>query len=149
MKSKFVKTLLVSSLVATIAPGCGDDKDNNKSADTQAKNAGSLVFVDWGGTNTDARIEKNIKPFEEKTGIKVTVVTPSDYAKLIAMVENGTTEWDVMNCDAYWGGYAGKKGYLEPIDYKTVTEKLDKAVELEHVVGAEVYDSVISYNSGI
>lgn len=57
-----------------------------------------------GGTNTDARIEKNIKPFEEKTGIKVTVVTPSDYAKLIAMVENGTTEWDVMNCDAYWGG---------------------------------------------
>lgn len=68
------------------------------------KNAGSLVFVDWGGTNTDARIEKNIKPFEEKTGIKVTVITPSDYAKLIAMVENGTTEWDVMNCDAYWGG---------------------------------------------
>ena len=63
------------------------------------------------------------------------------------MVENGTTEWDVMNCDAYWGVYAGKKGYLEPIDYKTVTEKLDKAVELEHVVGAEVYDSVISYNS--
>ena len=147
MKSKFVKTLLVSSLVATIATGCGDDKDNNISADTQAKNAGSLVFVDWGGTNTDARIEKNIKPFEEKTGIKVTVVTPSDYAKLIAMVENGTTEWDVMNCDAYWGVYAGKKGYLEPIDYKTVTEKLDKAVELEHVVGAEVYDSVISYNS--
>lgn len=48
MKSKFVKTLLVSSLVATIATGCGDDKDNNKSADTQAKNAGSLVFVDWG-----------------------------------------------------------------------------------------------------
>lgn len=47
------------------------------------------------------------------------------------------------------GVYAGKKGYLEPIDYKTVTEKLDKAVELEHVVGAEVYDSVISYNSGI
>lgn len=78
------------------------------------------------------------------------MVTPSDYAKLIAMVENGTTEWDVINCDAYWwGGYAGKKGYLEPIDYKTVTEKLDKAVELEHVVGAEVYDSVISYNSGI
>lgn len=147
MKSKFVKTLLVSSLVATIATGCGDDKDNNISADSQAKNAGSLVFVDWGGTNTDARIEKNIKPFEEKTGIKVTVVTPSDYAKLIAMVENGTTEWDVMNCDAYWGVYAGKKGYLEPIDYKTVTEKLDKAVELEHVVGAEVYDSVISYNS--
>lgn len=45
MKSKFVKTLLVSSLVAAIATGCGDDKDNNKSADTQAKDAGSLVLL--------------------------------------------------------------------------------------------------------
>lgn len=149
MKSKFVKTLLFSALAMAMAvtSGCGDDKDSSKTADTQPKDNGSLVFVDWGGTNTDARIEKNIKPFEEKTGIKVTVVTPSDYAKLIAMVENGTTEWDVMNCDAYWGVYAGKKGYLEPIDYKVVTEKLDKAVELEHVVGAEVYDSVLSYNA--
>ena len=142
----FAKTLLVSSLVAILTTGCGDDK---ASQDTSTADAGKLVFVDWGGTNTDARVKQNIIPFEKETGIKVTVVTPSDYAKLIAMVENDTTEWDVMNCDAYWGVYAGKQGYLEPIDYKTVTEKLDKAVELEHVVGAEVYDSVISYNSGI
>ncbi|MGN0903134.1 MAG: ABC transporter substrate-binding protein [Succinivibrio sp.] len=142
---KFTKTLLAASLISTLAlTGCGDDK----SADSKAsKDAGALVFVDWGGTNTDARVSENIKPFEELTGIKVTVVTPSDYAKLIAMVENGTTEWDVMNCDAYWGVYAGKKGYLEKIDYSVVTEKLDKDVQLEHVVGAEVYDSVLSYNS--
>ncbi|MGN0915505.1 MAG: ABC transporter substrate-binding protein [Succinivibrio sp.] len=142
---KFTKTLLAASLLSTLAlTGCGDDK----SADSKAsKDAGALVFVDWGGTNTDARVSENIKPFEELTGIKVTVVTPSDYAKLIAMVENGTTEWDVMNCDAYWGVYAGKKGYLEKIDYSVVTEKLDKDVQLEHVVGAEVYDSVLSYNS--
>lgn len=146
---KSTLTVLASSLVAAfMLLGCGDkDAPSAEAASSAAKDAGSLVFVDWGGTNTDARIAKNIKPFEEKTGIKVTVVTPSDYAKLIAMVENGTTEWDVMNCDAYWGVYAGQKGYLEPIDYKVVTEKLDKDVQLEHVVGAEVYDSVIAYNS--
>ena len=114
----FAKTLLVSSLVAILTTGCGDDKD---SQDTSTADAGKLVFVDWGGTNTDARVKQNIIPFEKETGIKVTVVTPSDYAKLIAMVENDTTEWDVMNCDAYWGVYAGKQGYLEPIDYKVVT----------------------------
>ena len=147
-KFGFVKSVLVASMVAALSTGCGDDKKAESTAGaTETKDAGSLVFVDWGGTNTDARIAQNIKPFEEQTGIKVTVVTPSDYAKLIAMVENGTTEWDVMNCDAYWGVYAGAKGYLEPIDYKVVTEKLDKAVELEHVVGAEVYDSVISFNT--
>lgn len=109
--------------------------------------AGKLVFVDWGGTNTDARIEKNIKGFEEETGIDVTVVTPSDYAKLISMVENGTTEWDVMNCDAYWGVYAGKEGYLEPMDYDVIKTKIDDEVQLEYVMGAEVYDSSISWNT--
>lgn len=63
------------------------------------------------------------------------------------MVDNGTTEWDVMNCDAYWGAYAGTKDYLEPIDYDVVTEKIDPAVQLEYVMGAEVYSSVISYNT--
>ena len=116
-------------------------------AQPAAPDAGQLVFVDWGGTNTDARIKGNIEPFEKETGIKVTVVTPSDYSKLIAMVENKTTEWDIMNCDAYWGVYAGKKGYLEPVDYSVVTEKLDPEVKFPHVVGAEVYDSVISYNT--
>ncbi len=144
---KIVQTFLVSSLIAVMAAACSDSKDNTAQSQETKKDAGQLVFVDWGGTNTDARVSQNIKPFEEQTGISVTVVTPSDYAKLIAMVENGTTEWDVMNCDAYWGVYAGSKGYLEDIDYSIVTEKLDKAVELQHVVGAEVYASVISYNS--
>lgn len=119
---------------------CGGD-------DSQSGANGELVFVDWGGTNTDARIEANVEPFEEETGIKVTVVTPSDYAKLISMVENNTTEWDVMNCDAYWGAYAGEEGYLEPIDYDVVTTKIDPEVQLEYVMGAEVYTSVIAWNT--
>ena len=89
----------------------------------------------------------NVEPFEKEYDCDVTVVTPSDYAKLIAMVENDTTEWDVMNCDAYWGAYAGSKGYLEAIDYDVVTEKIDESVQLEYVMGAEVYASVLAYNS--
>ena len=143
---KVFKAVLAAAVIASFATACNENKSADTNSSKAETNTESLVFVDWGGTNTDARIEKNIKPFEEQTGIKVTVVTPSDYAKLIAMVENGTTEWDVMNCDAYWGVYAGNKGYLEPIDYKIVVEKLDKDVELSHVVGAEVYSSVISYN---
>ena len=146
---RFVSTMIVAALTAVLAAGCGDDKKEEAAAGAKpaAPDAGQLVFVDWGGTNTDARIKGNIEPFEKETGIKVTVVTPSDYSKLIAMVENKTTEWDIMNCDAYWGVYAGKKGYLEPVDYSVVTEKLDPEVKFPHVVGAEVYDSVISYNT--
>lgn len=136
LKAGFVSSCM---LFAALTTGCTNSENS----------AGELVFVDWGGANTDARIKANIEPFEEETGIEVTVVTPSDYAKLISMVENGTTEWDVMNCDAYWGVYAGNEGYLEPIDYETVTTQIDPEVQLEYVMGAEVYTSVIAYNSDV
>ena len=127
--------------VTMLSCACG-----NSSSSSSAEN-GSLVLVDWGGTNTDARIDAIVKPFEEQYGVDVTVVTPSDYAKLISMVENNTTEWDVMNCDAYWGVYAGEQGYLEPMDYNTITTKIDEEVQLEYVMGAEIYTSVIAWNN--
>lgn len=141
MKRKILSMVLLVTMSVACFAGCGSSSESK----TQHKN--KLVFVDWGGTNTDARIEANIKPFEEEYDCDVTVVTPSDYAKLIAMVENGTTEWDVMNCDAYWGAYAGAEGYLEPIDYNTVTEKIDESVQLDYVMGAEVYASALAYNT--
>ena len=142
---KITATLLAAAMTAGIA-GCSGSSGSSSSS-ASSGSAGELVFVDWGGTNTDARIEAIVKPFEEETGIKVTVVTPSDYAKLISMVENNTTEWDVMNCDAYWGVYAGEKGYLEPMDYNVITTKIDEEVQLEYVMGAEIYTSVIAYNT--
>ena len=143
MKKRIVSVLLAAAMVCTMA-GCGSSGSTSSQG---SSSAGKLVVVDWGGTNTDARTEAIIEPFEKETGIDVTVVTPSDYAKLISMVENGTTEWDVMNCDAYWGVYAGNEGYLEAIDYDTVTTKIDEEVQLDYVMGAEVYDSVIAWNT--
>ena len=139
VSKKVISTVIAGVMLTTMLGGC-----SQKSASTHAN---KLVFVDWGGANTEARIKANIEPFEEEYDCDVTVVTPSDYSKLIAMVDNGTTEWDVMNCDAYWGAYAGSQGYLESIDYDVVTEKIDPAVQLEYVMGAEVYSSVISYNT--
>ena len=150
MKKKNVKRVVAMGLFAAmmtgIISGCsnGGDTSGEKTSDSSA---GSLVFVDWGGTNTDARIEAIVEPFKKETGIDVTVVTPSDYAKLISMVENNTTEWDVMNCDAYWGVYAGNKGYLEPMDYDVITTKIDEEVQLKYVMGAEIYTSVIAWNT--
>lgn len=128
MKRKLFALFMAGVMAAGMLSGC-----SSKTKETEHKN--KLVFVDWGGTNTEARLKANVEPFEEEYDCEVTVVTPSDYAKLIAMVENDTTEWDVMNCDAYWGAYAGSKGYLEAIDYDVVTEKIDESVQLEYVMG--------------
>lgn len=140
LSSKRTGSLLLAGIMAlSVFSGC--------SSKSGSSHTNKLVFVDWGGANTDARIKANIEPFEDEFDCDVTIVTPSDYSKLIAMVDNGTTEWDVMNCDAYWGAYAGSKDYLEPIDYDVVTEKIDPAVQLDYVMGAEVYASVIAYNT--
>lgn len=150
---KLVSMCMAVLMTAGCMTACGSSSDSSSEGSTSSSesaasaDAGELVLVDWGGTNTDARIEAIAKPFEEETGIKVTVVTPSDYAKLISMVENNTTEWDVMNCDAYWGVYAGSEGYLEPMDYSVITTKIDEEVQLEYVMGAEIYTSVIAWNT--
>lgn len=136
---KVASVAMVMALAMGTLSGCGTKSEE--------ASAGELVFVDWGGSNTDARISANIEPFEEETGIEVTVVTPSDYAKLISMVENGTTEWDVMNCDAYWGVLAGEAGYLEAMDYDVIQTVIDEEVQLEYVMGAEIYTTVIAWNS--
>lgn len=150
MKKRNVKKITALGLAAvmsvTAISGCSSS-DSSAGGTGGDSNSGNLVFVDWGGTNTDARIEAIVEPFKEETGINVTVVTPSDYAKLISMVENNTTEWDVMNCDAYWGVYAGEKGYLEPMDYDIIKTKIDEEVQLDYVMGAEIYTSVIAWNS--
>lgn len=151
MKRQLLTAALVSAMAAGMLAGCGSSSsDASDAAASTAQSDGSggeLVFVDWGGTNTDARLEAIVDKFADQYNVDVTVVTPSDYAKLISMVENGTTEWDVMNCDAYWGVYAGNEGYLEPIDYDIVTTKIDDEVQLEYVIGAEIYSSCIAWNS--
>lgn len=139
MKKKIVSAMLCVSMMVGMLAGCGSSGSS--------ASGGKLVFVDWGGTNTDARLEANVNKFAEEYDVDVTVVTPSDYAKLISMVENGTTEWDVMNCDAYWGVYAGEEGYLEPMDYDVIKTKIDEEVQLEYVMGAEIYSSIIAWNS--
>lgn len=141
-KKRFRKLLALTvcaSMMAACMTGCGKKEEK--------KDGGKLVFVDWGGTNTDARLEAIVDKFAKEYDVDVTVVTPSDYAKLISMVENGTTEWDVMNCDAYWGVYAGNEGYLEAMDYNVIKTKIDEEVQLEYVMGAEIYSSCIAWNS--
>lgn len=146
-----IRTCLASALLLLTLTGCGgasqETTTSGGSGSSSTPSAGKLTVVDWGGANTQARIDGIITPFEEATGIDVTVVTPSDYAKLISMVENNSTEWDVMNCDTYWGVFAGNQGYLESMDYDIIQTKIDEEVQLEHVMGAEIYTTIISWST--
>lgn len=143
MKKKILIGFMTSvMLLSSVMVGCGSGKGSGSTKE-------ELVVVDWGGANTDARTEAIIKPFEEKYNCKVTVVTPTDYGKMKTMVENGTTEWDVVNVDSDFVIRGGEQGLLEPIDYNVVKSAKDikKDLQNEYGVGSEIYSSVISYNT--
>ena len=63
-------------LKASFVPSCMLFVDLTTGCTNSESSAEKFLFVDWGGTNTDARIKANIEPFEEETGIEVTVVIP-------------------------------------------------------------------------
>lgn len=166
MKNAIVKKMMslavISALIMGLAGCTGSNNSTSGSAseestetttqeqstdNTDSSEAKELVVVDWGGANTDARIEANFKPFEEEYNCKITVVTPCDYAKLQTMVDTNTVEWDVMNCDAYWGVLAGSQSYLEEIDYDVVTANLNPETTSQYVCSAETYSSAISWNT--
>lgn len=159
---RFLAMLLTTAAMLAMFAGCGsssssstDAADEGSTTETEESTSSSsssdekleLVVVDWGGTNTDARISANFEAFEEAYNCEITVVTPSDYAKLQSMVDTGTVEWDVMNVDAYWGVLAGNEGYLTAVDYDVVTANLNPETTSEYVCSAETYSSVIAWNT--
>lgn len=56
----------------------------------------SLTFVGWGGTTQDHQATGFQEPFTEQTGITFNNDSPSELAKLQAMVEAGNVSWDVV-----------------------------------------------------
>lgn len=79
------------------------------------KGSGEVIVASWGGAVLDAQLVASIEPFQELTGIKVTVAESPDPSKIKAMVDTGNIEWDVV-----WlglGDVLALDGYFEEMDY--------------------------------
>ncbi|MDQ0219857.1 ABC transporter substrate-binding protein [Peribacillus cavernae] len=135
-----ISLLLSLSLVA-----CGNktSTDGNGSA----KEDKELVVAHWGGAMTDA-YKKIFDAFEEKYGVKVTVVTPNDAGKFKAMVESRAVEWDVANFDSIFALRSAKEGLLEKLDYNVInSEGVPEELVNEYSIGSEFISLAISYNT--
>ncbi len=79
-----------------------------------------LVICAAGGAFADAVKKCFISPFEKETGIKVTFVSPWNFAKLKAMVDSKNVEWDIMENPPETRHRALKEGLLEQLDYSKI-----------------------------
>ncbi|NHU45555.1 ABC transporter substrate-binding protein [Rhodococcus koreensis] len=82
-----------------------------------AENA--MTFVSWGGDGQALQEQYWTDPFAEQNGITVVQDSPTDYAKLQAMVQSGNVSWDVVQV-ATDVAVAKCGELLEPIDRTVV-----------------------------
>lgn len=146
MKSKIFSLTLTLIIFALVVSGCGQAKN-----DVISKNGigdKTLVVVSWGGALQDAQRKSIFKPFEEKYGVKIVEVSPTDYGKLKAMIRNNKVEWDVVDADSDFAVRGGKQGLLEPLDFSVIDKtNLTPSLNTKYSVGAEIYTYSISYST--
>lgn len=57
----------------------------------------NLTFCSWGGALSELEKTTLLDPFAKQKGIEITHTSPTNYAKMKAMVEAGQPEWDLVN----------------------------------------------------
>ncbi|TXD33190.1 spermidine/putrescine ABC transporter substrate-binding protein, partial [Lujinxingia vulgaris] len=77
----------------------------------------TLTVVSWGGVYEESQRIAYFDPFEEETGIEVEVVEyDGNFEGLRRELENGDTEWDVIDLVSANARRGCSEGLLRPID---------------------------------
>lgn len=120
---------------------------------TRRAGAAGKVFVrSLGGSYEEAERKAIYDPFTKATGIEV-VTVPVIVSKLMAMIESGNIEIDVMDSGDYQMLIMRQKGALDRIDYKsfkyTNPEDIDPDVRQEDMVANIYFATVLGYNTQV
>jgi putative spermidine/putrescine transport system substrate-binding protein len=110
------------------------------------KGSGEVIVASWGGAVLDAQLISTIEPFQELTGIKVTVAESPDPSKIKAMVDTGNIEWDVV-----WlglGDVLALDGYFEEMDYAYFDlENISPEFVGKHSLASVLFAEILAYRT--
>jgi putative spermidine/putrescine transport system substrate-binding protein len=111
-----------------------------------------IVVAQPGGPYEVAFTKAFAEPFTKATGIEV-VKVPATMGKLLAMVESGNIELDVIDVGELGALQLSAKGALEPLDYKswkhTDVADIDKDVVRKDMVANIYFSTVLGYNTQV
>jgi putative spermidine/putrescine transport system substrate-binding protein len=139
--------VLVFSAVAVYAAGLTAEQLKQRLEKFRGQ---SFVVVSWGGSFQEAQRKALFEPFMEEFGIKIIEDSPSDQAKIRAMVKTNNITWDVVDLGSHYPDDLGRLGFLEPIDYSVVdkTDILPKFAGKYHV-GTITYSDILAYRTDV
>lgn len=88
------RRMLLSLGAASLAGGTLGLPGGLRFAHAQAR---PLTFCSWGGALSDMEKATMLEPFGKLKKIDIAYASPTSYAKIKAMVESGTPEWDLVD----------------------------------------------------
>lgn len=108
-----------------------------------------LTFVSWGGALSDMETKAIVEPFAAMTGQEVISTSPTEYAKIKAMVQSGNVDWDVVTVGGRFAYDGAAEGLLEEIDYDRIPNaaNLDPAFAGPYGVGTSIGATIIAWNT--
>jgi putative spermidine/putrescine transport system substrate-binding protein len=117
-RSALILLLCASIVLALLIAGCGgggsssasssESTSEGEAATTSESSSGlanlsgtTITYLGFGGISDETMQKAWFKPFEEETGAKVVLESPTNYAKLQAQVEAGAVSYDLVDGDAF------------------------------------------------
>lgn len=99
------KALSAVAMVAAMGllAACGGSGDSDKASGEGDLSGQQLVYVNYGGSSGEAAQKGWLEPFSEETGVQFASDSPPDQAKVKAMVDSGSTTWDIIDFGAATG----------------------------------------------
>lgn len=138
-RQQTLRTALVVGSLGAMLAACGNGVTDVGASSDLPLSGQRLVYVGYGGDAAVAATKGWLEPFAEKTGVQYVADSPSDGAKIKAMVDSGRTTWDVVLIDPGTGGrgcgtlFETRPSSLDvsEIDPKYVTDECGVPVSLE------------------
>lgn len=107
--------------------------------------------ISWGGSYGNALVESQVKPFQEKTGIRTTMTDSDNPAPLVkAMVEAGNVTSNVFDLESADAIRFCEEGLLERIDARSLPSGIDGTPAEEDFIPGALSDcgvGIISYGT--
>jgi putative spermidine/putrescine transport system substrate-binding protein len=118
-----------------------------KGVGTARAQARPLTFCSWGGALSDLEKTTMLDPFAKAKRIEVAYASPTNYAKIKAMVEGGAPEWDLVDVGGRFIDQG--KDLLETLDMSLIpnAKRLDPGWVTSRGIFTSTGATVIAWNT--
>ncbi len=108
-----------------------------------------FTFTSWGGALSDAEKAAFTDPFAASKGIQIVNASPTETAKIKAMVQSGNVEWDLVDVGGRTVWQGGKEGFLEQLDLSKSpnASKLEKGWVSPYGVATSTGASIMAWST--